>query len=92
MPDDTINARPEDVRKLALALDRYRANVKNASKDVRKALDAAYWHDSRKDQFEARYRDLQKHVDGFLGTEVDQMVKQLNAYARRLEELRSMKM
>lgn len=87
-----VNASPADVRKLATALTAYRQDVLSASKKVRGALGSANWHDSRKSQFESRYQDLQKRIDGFMSGEVDQMVKQLNDLARRLDEIRNVRM
>lgn len=92
MPDEAVHASPTDVRRLAKALEAYKTDVKSASKKVNSALGAARWHDSRKAQFESRYKDLQKRIDGFMSGEVDQMVKQLNELARRLEEIRSIRM
>lgn len=92
MANDAVNASPTDVRKLATALGTYKQEVGAASKKVRGALGSASWHDSRKSQFEARFQDLQKRIDGFLSGEVDQMIKQLNDLARRLDEIRHIRM
>ena len=92
MADDGVHASPTDIRKLAGALTAYKGEVSAASKRVQGALGSANWHDSRKQQFEARYKDLQKQIDRFMQGEVDQMVKSLNELARRLEEIRSVKM
>lgn len=92
MANDGVNASPVDVRKLATALGHYKQEVAAASKKVRGALGSANWHDSRKAQFEARYQDLQKRIDGFMSGEVDQMIKQLNDLARRLDEIRNIRM
>ncbi len=92
MANDTVNASPADVRKLATALGTYRHEVVSASKMVRGALGSANWNDSRKVQFEARYQDLQKRIDGFMTGEVDEMIKQLNDLARRLDEIRNIRL
>lgn len=92
MANDAVNASPTDVRKLASALGAYKNDVAAASKRVRGALGAAHWNDSRKTQFESRYKDLQKRIDGFMSAEVDQMIKQLNDLARRLDEIRNIRM
>lgn len=92
MSSDGVNASPGDVKKLAAALTRYQRDVGAAGKAVQGALNSANWHDRQKDQFEARYRDLQKTLDRFMSTEVQEMVKSLNELARRLEEIRSMRM
>lgn len=92
MSSDGVNASPEDVKKLAAALSRYHADVTAAGKQVQGALSSANWHDRQKDQFEARYRDLQKTLDRFMSKEVQGMVKSLNELARRLEDVRSMRM
>jgi hypothetical protein len=92
MANDTVNASPADVRRLASALGAYKQEVVAAEKKVRAALGSANWHDSRKAQFESRYRDLQKRIDSFMSSEVDQMVKQLHDLARRLDEIRAIRM
>lgn len=92
MSNDVVNASPADVRKLAAALNAYKQEVAAASAKVRGALGSANWNDSRKAQFEARYRDLQQRIDGFMSGEVDQMVKTLNELARRLDEIRGIRM
>lgn len=92
MATDMVNASPEDVRKLAEALGKYRLEVVSASKKVRRALGSANWKDSSKSQFEARYQDLQKRIDGFMAGEVDLMVKQLHDLARRLDDVRNVRM
>ena len=92
MSNDGVNASSEDVKKLAAALSKYQSEVLSAAKQVQSALGAANWHDRQKDQFEQRYRDLQKGIDRFLSNEVQSMVKSLNELARRLDEIRSMRM
>ncbi len=92
MSSDGVNASPGDVKKLAAALANYQRDVVTAGKAVQSALNSAQWHDRQKDQFEVRYRDLQKTLDRFMSTEVQGMVKSLNELARRLEDIRSMKM
>lgn len=92
MANEAVNASPADVRKLAAALGSYKQEVAAASNKVRGALGSANWHDSRKSQFEARYQDLQKRLDGFMSGEVDQMIKQLNELARRLDEIRNIRL
>jgi chromosome segregation ATPase len=92
MPDEVVNASPADIRKLASALNAYRQEVTAASKKVRSAIGSANWHDGRKAQFEARYQDLQKRIDTFMSGEVDHMVKTLNDLARRLEDIRSLRL
>ena len=69
----------------------YKQEVAAASKKVRGA-GSADWTDSRKAQFEARCKDLQHRIDGFMSGEVDQMVKTLNELARRLDEIRGIRM
>lgn len=92
MSGDSVNARPDDVRKLASALNAYRQDVATASRSVQRALASAHWHDGQKDRFEARYRDLQKTVDRFLDNEVSTMVKTLNELARKLDDIKAMRM
>lgn len=92
MSTDGVHASPEDVKKLAAALKKYQTEVSAAGKRVQGALSSANWHDRQKDQFEARYRDLQKTLDRFMSSEVQAMVKGLTELARRLDEIRSMRM
>lgn len=92
MATDGVHARPADVKRLADALTTYQTDVAVAARKVQGALNAADWHDRQKDAFEARYRDLQKSIDRFLSGEVATMVKSLKELARRLEEIRSMRM
>ena len=92
MANDGVIANPADVRKLASALKKYQNEVKAASRGVQKALASANWHDSQKERFEQRYKDLQRSVDRFTNDEVTQMVKTLNELARRLDDIRRMRM
>ena len=89
---DLVNASPEDVRKLAGALTAYKKEVEAAGKRVRGALAAANWHDPQKEKFEARYRDLQLSIGRFLTGEVDTLVRGLNDFARRLADIKSMRL
>jgi hypothetical protein len=89
---DLVNADPADIRKLAAALESYRRQVTEAGSSARKALDAAHWHDRQKQAFEARYRDLQRHLDSFMSTEVATMVRTLNELARKLDDIKRMRM
>ena len=77
---------------MAAALSNYQKEVNAAGKRVQSALCAADWNDKQKDGFETRYRDLQKSIDRFMSGEVQTMVKSLNELARRLEDIRSMRM
>lgn len=88
MANEGVHASPNDVRKLATALTIYSAEVADATKKVRAALNQANWHDGRKQQFEQRYQDFQKRMNGFLGSEVDEMVRSLNQLAARLDDVR----
>jgi hypothetical protein len=92
MPDGGVHADPESVRKLARALAAYQRDVAQAGKSVQGALASADWHDRQKQQFEQRYRDLQHSIDRFMATEVATMVRSLNELARRLDEIRAMRM
>lgn len=92
MDSDRVDASPTDLRKLAASLVRYRKDVADASARVRGALRAANWNDARKTQFEAGYQDLQTRMDRFLSGEIDEMVKRLNDLARRLDDIRQVRM
>lgn len=89
MSSDLVNVKPEDVRKLAHALDQFAQQMRDANKQARRAVDAAQWNDRRKDQFLARYSDFGKRLDGFVSGEIRDMVKSLNALAVDLERVRS---
>jgi uncharacterized protein YukE len=89
---DQIHASPQDIRKLATSLNAYKQDVSAASNRVQGALSHANWHDSRKEQFEGKYRDLRKKIDSFMSGEVDQMIKDLNRLASQLDEIRNVRM
>lgn len=86
---DHVHASPADIRKLAASLGTYRKDVAQAASRVQGALSGANWHDNRKAQFEARYRDIQRQIDRFMSGEVDAMVKALNQLAAKLEDIRN---
>ena len=67
-------------------------DVSAAGKQVQSALGAANWHDKQKASFETRYLELQKAIDRFMSGEIQTMVKSLNELARRLDDIRSMRM
>jgi hypothetical protein len=92
MSSGLVNANPEDVRKLAAALAAYQRDVTDAGRRVQKALASAYWHDDQKRRFEERYQELQRHVDRFLGNEATEMIRTLNELARRLDDIKRMRM
>ena len=87
-----IHVTAADLRKLASALERYQTKVTEETRAVHRALDAANWHDRKKDQFTARYRDFERQVNRFLSGEVQQMTKSLNELARQVEQLKGMRM
>lgn len=87
-----VDASSADVRKLASALKQYRDETKQVSRRVDGAINAANWRDGRKDQFEARYRAFAKQIDGFMASQVDDMIRSLNDLARKLEEIERMRM
>jgi DNA repair ATPase RecN len=89
---DLVNASPEDVRRLASALRSYQEQVSTASRSVQKALASANWHDGQKQRFECRYSDLQKSIDRFMTNEVSSMIKTLNQLARKLDDIKGMRM
>lgn len=89
---DIVNVSSTDVRKLASALGAYKHEVEAASKRVQGALNSAHWHDPQKQRFEARYRDFQRSIGGFLNGEVDAMIKALDDLARKVEEIQRVKL
>jgi hypothetical protein len=86
---DMVRADPADVKKLARALQQYQQRVNEASKQARKAIDQANWDDRQKQQFEGSFRNFQKQTDHFVGAQVKDFVKKLNALAADLEKARS---
>jgi hypothetical protein len=86
---DAVNADPADVKKLASALQHYQQQIADASKQARQAIERAHWQDRQKQQFESRFRDFQGQTDRFVGAQVKDFVKQLNALAGDLERARS---
>jgi uncharacterized phage infection (PIP) family protein YhgE len=86
---DAVHADPADVKKLAKAMQQYQQRVNEASKQARKAIDQANWKDRQKQQFEGSFRNFQKQTDRFVGSQVKDFVKQLNALAADLEKARS---
>lgn len=92
MDPDRVDASPTDLRKLAASLVRYKKDVSDASARVRGALRAANWNDARKTQFEVGYHDLQIRMDRFVSAEIDDMIKRLNDLARRLDDIRQVRM
>lgn len=89
MSSDLVHADPNDVRKLAKALERFQREITDISKQARRAIDRANWHDRQKDQFTARYKDFERRTNSFVGGEVKQMVHALNNLATQLDRARS---
>lgn len=89
MSSDVVHADPNDVRKLAKALQQFERQITLVSRETLRAIDRANWHDRQKDQFVARYKDFHKKTNGFVGGEVKQMVKALNNLALQLDRARS---
>jgi len=89
MSGDLINVKPDDVRKLARALERFGQQMTQANKEAMSAISAAYWHDSQKEKFEARYRDFHKRINGFVSGEISEMTGSLNRLASELDRVRS---
>jgi chemotaxis regulatin CheY-phosphate phosphatase CheZ len=87
MASDLVNVRPEDVKKLAKALERFEQRIKQATKEARHAIDSANWNDPQKAKFEGRYKDFQKRTNSYVEGEVHQMVKSLNQLAAKVEQI-----
>jgi F0F1-type ATP synthase membrane subunit b/b' len=88
---DAVHADPADVKKLASALQQYHQKITDASKQAQQAIGRADWHDRQKQQFEGKFKDFQRQTDRFVGSQVKEFVKQLNALASDLEKARSHK-
>lgn len=87
-----VNADPADVRKLAKALERYQADVRQAAKSAAGAVAGAKWNDPQKAKFEARLRDHQRQLERFVSADVEHMVRSLNQLAGKLEEIKRMRL
>ena len=91
MSSDLVHASPDDVRKLAAALERYERDVLAITKQAKTAIDRANWHDPQKDRFVARFNDFQKRTNSFMGGEVRQMSRGLRKLAEHLDRARNMR-
>jgi hypothetical protein len=89
MSSDHVHANPDDVRKLARALQQFEQKVTEVSKQAQRAIDQANWHDGQKDRFAARYKDFNNQTNRFVGGQVKAFVKSLNALAADLERAKS---
>lgn len=88
MSSDRVNASPSDIRKLARALHEFENRITEVTKQGRRAIDGAYWHDRQKDRFVTLYKEFHDRTNRFVAMEVKQMVKSLNALATDLERAR----
>jgi uncharacterized protein YukE len=86
---DLVNADPNDVRKLARALQQFEQKVNDANKQAQRAIDQANWHDSQKDRFASRYKEFHKQTNNFVAGQVRDFVKSLNSLAADLERAKS---
>jgi hypothetical protein len=86
---DHVHADPADLRKLAKALEQFDQRVLEIAKQTQKAIDGTNWKDAQKDRFEARFRDFHRQTQRFVGGQVKDFVKQLNAHASDLERAKS---
>ena len=86
---DLVNADPNDVRKLAKALQQFEQRVNDANKQAQRAIDQANWHDGQKDRFAARYREFHRQTNNFVAGQVRDFVKSLNSLAADLERAKS---
>jgi ABC-type transporter Mla subunit MlaD len=82
---DLVNADPNDVRKLARALQQYEEKVTELTKQTQRAIDQANWNDGQKERFAARYKDFNNQTNRFVSGQVRDFVKSLNALAADLE-------
>jgi len=89
MSRDIVHADPKDVRKLADALQQFEQKVTEASRHAQKAIEQANWHDSQKDRFAERYKGFHRQTNNFVGGQVKEFVKSLNALAADLERAKS---
>lgn len=89
MSSDLVHADPNDVKKLARALQQYQQRIKEVSKQTENAINSANWHDRQKDQFTAHFKDLNRRTRNFVDGEVKQMVNSLTRLANDLERAKS---
>ena len=82
-----VDAEPQSVRALAGALKRYQDEVKDAGRRVRGALERARWNDPQKERFAEVLADLQRTIDRFMEHEGQDMIRDLNLLASRLDEI-----
>lgn len=92
MSNGGVNARPEDVKRLASALEHYQRKVIDAGKEFQGALNSASWNDAQKEKFASKYAESQKRLTAFVANDSKPMIQYLNEYARRLDEVRGMRM
>lgn len=89
MSSDLVHADPNDVRKLARALQDFEQRVTEISKQAQRAIDQANWRDAQKDKFAARYNDFHNQTNRFVGSHVRDFVRSLNALAADLDRAKS---
>lgn len=89
MSGDLVHADPNDVRKLARALQQYEQRIMEVSKQTRRAIEQANWKDNQKERFAASYNDFNHQTERFVGSKVRDYVKQLNALASDLDKAKS---
>jgi len=92
MGSDMVNVKPEDLKRLEKALERYQQAVKDAGKQVQNELNRVQWHDRQRDAFEARLKDIDRTVQRFFDGDVKLMRSYLNDVYRDLEQLRARRM
>lgn len=86
---DLVNADPNDVKALARELERYQQQISEINKRAQQAINRARWNDKQKQQFEQSFRNFQQQTDRFVGSNVRDFVKKLNALAHDLERAKS---
>lgn len=92
MSSDIVNVKPEDLKRLEKALERYREAVVDAGKKVQSELNRVRWHDGQRDRFEVKLKEIDRAVQRFLDGDLKSMQRYLNDMYRDLEQLRARRM
>jgi hypothetical protein len=89
MSNDGVHADPRAVRQLARDLQQFEQKLNALNRETQNAINRASWHDTKKEQFAAQYRDFQRQTNRFVEGRVREFVKSLNAFAGDLEQARN---
>jgi len=91
LSDDLVNVRKTDLLKLEREIQEYEKTVSEAGKRMERAIGAAYWRDSNKERFAARFKDMKRQTDRFVSGECQTMAKRLRELAAKVDEFQNSK-